>query len=72
MQQPLCVECKKVGRVSMATEVDHILPLFKGGTDCLENLQGLCAKHHRIKTNEDMGYKPVKAFGIDGVPEGWT
>lgn len=71
MQQPLCLECKKVGRVSMATEVDHIVPLFKGGTDDLENLQGLCSEHHRIKTNSDLGYRPAKAFGVDGVPEGW-
>jgi len=68
---PLCIECKKTGRVSMATEVDHIIPLFKGGTDALENLNALCSEHHADKTRKDMGYSPVKAVGLDGVPEGW-
>jgi len=69
---PLCVACKKTGRITMATEVDHILPLFKGGTDDLENLSALCAEHHREKTNQDLGYKASKRVGVDGVPEGWT
>jgi 5-methylcytosine-specific restriction protein A len=69
---PLCVECKKTGRITLATEVDHIMPLFKGGTDDLENLSALCAEHHREKTNQDLGYKASKRVGVDGVPEGWT
>ena len=69
---PLCIQCKKAGKVTLATEVDHILPLFKGGTDDLSNLSALCSEHHRIKTNDDLGYKPVRRVGLDGVPEGWT
>ena len=69
---PLCVACKKTGRITLATEVDHILPLFKGGTDDLENLSALCAEHHREKTNQDLGYRASKRVGVDGVPEGWT
>jgi 5-methylcytosine-specific restriction enzyme A len=72
MQHPLCVMCKREGRVSMATELDHIVALANGGKDDETNLQGLCADHHRIKTNNDLGYKPVRAIGSDGVPEGWT
>lgn len=72
MQHPLCVECSKRGQVTMATEVDHIKPLFKGGDDDPSNLQSLCAQHHRDKTNADLGYRPVKPVGVDGVPEGWT
>ena len=71
-QHPLCVMCKAEGKVTLATDLDHIIPLFKGGTDDLNNLQGLCSDHHRIKTNVDLGYKAVKAVGLDGVPEGWT
>jgi 5-methylcytosine-specific restriction enzyme A len=71
-QHPLCVMCKAQGRVSMATELDHIVPLFKGGTDEPNNFQSLCAEHHREKTNEDLGYRPSKRVGVDGVPEGWT
>lgn len=34
-------------------EVDHILPLFKGGAHALENLQILCSGCHRKKTGAD-------------------
>jgi len=40
-EHPLCVMCEAKGRVSVAEEVDHIIPLFKGGADEWENLQGL-------------------------------
>ena len=71
-QNPLCSECLKSGHVTLATEVDHKIPLFKGGTDAPDNLNSLCSDHHRDKTNQDMGYKPRKAIGANGVPEGWT
>jgi 5-methylcytosine-specific restriction protein A len=72
MQHPLCVMCKAQGNVTLATDVDHIVPLFKGGADDQTNVQSLCAEHHRDKTNQDMGYKPVRRVGVDGVPEGWA
>ena len=34
----------------LATEVDHIIPREKGGLDELHNLQGLCKRHHSLKT----------------------
>lgn len=71
-QQPLCVLCKAKGRTSAAEEIDHIIPLFKGGTDDRENLQPLCIPCHEEKTRADMGYKPKPRVGADGVPEGWT
>jgi len=40
-QNPLCVMCEKEGRVTVAEEVDHIIPLHKGGPDTWDNLQGL-------------------------------
>lgn len=72
MQNPLCVKCKEEGRVTLATEIDHIVPLFKGGAHESANLQALCADHHREKTAIDMDYKPVRRVGADGVPEGWV
>jgi 5-methylcytosine-specific restriction endonuclease McrA len=36
-----------------ATEVDHIVPKIRGGSDEAANLQSLCARHHRIKTTQD-------------------
>lgn len=43
---PLCVACK----AAPATEVDHILPLRRGGTNDLTNLQTLCKSCHSRKT----------------------
>ena len=51
----------------MAQQVDHVQPLYKGGTDAVENLQSLCIECHSIKTLKDKGYK---ARGCDarGMP----
>ena len=48
--QPVCAvkEC-----FLPSQEVDHIKPLFQGGPDTLENLQGLCIGHHREKTSRE-------------------
>lgn len=46
----LCVPCGKQGRVTEAQEVDHVIPLAKGGTDAPENLQAICIPCHRAKT----------------------
>ena len=55
-EHPLCVACLAKGMTSLATELDHIVPLFKGGADAEGNLQGLCPKCHADKTADDMGY----------------
>lgn len=34
-------------------EVDHIHPLFDGGTNDESNLQAICAQCHRVKTQEE-------------------
>lgn len=67
---PLCVHCEKNNRISLARELDHIVPLFKGGQDDETNLQGLCKPCHDAKTAKDMGHgKPPKAtIGVDGWP----
>lgn len=51
---PLCIKCDEQGRVRPATELDHTVPLFKGGADDETNLQGLCATCHAEKTAEDL------------------
>lgn len=50
---PLCANCLKTGRVSPAEEIDHIVPLHKGGQETPENRQSLCIPCHRAKTIED-------------------
>ena len=56
----------------MATDLDHVVPLFKGGADDQTNLQGLCPTCHEKKTADDLGYVARKTTGLDGwpVPEG--
>lgn len=55
-KEPLCRACAHLGRVTAATDVDHIIP-FHGLNDPLRlddrNLQSLCHSHHSIKTHED-------------------
>jgi len=47
---PLCAECERQGRVTLASERDHIVPLSEGGADDASNEQGLCAACHREKS----------------------
>lgn len=50
---PLCVECERQGRVSAAVELDHVVPLWKGGGNDDANLAGLCRPCHLAKTAEE-------------------
>jgi 5-methylcytosine-specific restriction protein A len=47
---PLCAECLKEHRVTVATDVDHIIPKRDGGSDADGNLQALCHSCHSRKT----------------------
>jgi 5-methylcytosine-specific restriction protein A len=50
---PLCLACQAEGRVALATEIDHVVPVARGGTDDYPNLQPLCSAHHRAKTQRE-------------------
>ena len=54
-ENPCCVLCGQP-----ATDVDHIVPLSRGGTHDAENLQALCHSHHSQKTTriDNHGFKP--------------
>lgn len=72
MRNPLCIMCKREGRVTAATVVDHIIP-HKGDTalfwDTENNWQPLCAPHHdRDKQREERGR--FQAVDADGWPIG--
>lgn len=45
LHHPFCVVCG-----GQATQVDHIVPLSKGGTHDWDNLQAMCHSHHSQKT----------------------
>jgi len=53
-RHPLCEQCKSKGLTTIATQVDHILPIEEGGnpTDWT-NLQPLCASCHSKKTRKE-------------------
>lgn len=52
--EPLCRPCKAARRVTLATEVDHITPLWAGGSaDDPANLQPICPACHRTKSARD-------------------
>lgn len=70
-EDPLCCHCEARGRVTLATEVDHITPLSDGGTHERDNLQPLCKSCHSKKTAQDkrnhsQGY--LTGYDLDGYP----
>ncbi len=63
-----CSECKRLGRIRVAHEVDHILPRAKGGTDAPENLQAINRDCHKAKTDHELGRRTRQVVGLDGFP----
>ncbi|WP_107694506.1 HNH endonuclease signature motif containing protein [Nitrosospira sp. Nsp2] len=61
---PLCVRCQKKGITRLATERDHVVPLFEGGTDDPSNTVGLCNPCHKEKTQQESN----RARGITTKP----
>ena len=52
-ESPLCVECERHGRVTLATQRDHIKPLAEGGLDDASNVQALCEPCHEAKSKTE-------------------
>lgn len=46
-----CNNCKE--KLKATFEVDHIIPLFKGGNNHIDNLRALCLECHRLHTISD-------------------
>jgi 5-methylcytosine-specific restriction protein A len=57
-REPLCRACHAAGRVTVATEVDHIVPKARGGGDDQGNLQPLCAACHATKSAAEGAQRP--------------
>ena len=49
-------------------ELDHIIPLIRGGTNDRHNLQIICLDCHASKTIYDMGRAERPYTGADGFP----
>ena len=62
-RDPLCAECKRHGRVTLATQRDHITPLEEGGEDVESNVQGLCADCHDAKSKAERARGVQRAWG---------
>ena len=70
-QHPLCAECERQGRVTAATELDHVVALGQGGVANAYDdtgLQGLCHVCHCAKTARELGQRERSACGVDGFP----
>ena len=54
-QHVLCVHCRQAGRLTEATEVDHIIPVQVDPNRMYDesNWQSLCKPCHTAKTNRD-------------------
>ena len=69
VEHPMCAYCDRMGRVTAATVVDHIIP-HKGNADLFwdrDNWQALCKPcHDSVKAQEERG----KVIGCDasGLP----
>ena len=63
-RNPYCVTCQKKGISRLATERDHVIPLFEGGTDDPSNTAGLCNPCHKEKTQQESN----RARGITTKP----
>lgn len=52
-RKPLCELCEEQGRVRLATQRDHRIPLAEGGRDDESNEQGLCDECHAAKSEAE-------------------
>jgi 5-methylcytosine-specific restriction protein A len=65
----LCEMCLP-DKVTIATVVDHIIPLSHGGEDIDSNTRNLCRDHDLEATAKQFGYKAHKQqIGADGWPQ---
>lgn len=68
---PHCAMCRKLVEYPSGFELDHRVPLFKGGGNEDGNLQVLCVGVngcHAKKTADDQGYRFKPLIGLDGYP----
>lgn len=67
----LCERCEAKGRVTLATVVDHVVPLAKGGSDEDDNTRNLCDPCHLEVGVEQFGHQVTRegrGVGRSGRP----
>lgn len=59
MRKAIRVQCASCPRrvLASAADIDHIVPLSRGGEDVDENVQILCRPCHKAKTRRDFDFK---------------
>jgi 5-methylcytosine-specific restriction protein A len=64
-KEPLCRECDKAGRTTLAKIRDHIVPLAFGGKDERSNTQPLCQEcsDKKTKTESLSGSQAERSHG---------
>lgn len=66
---PMCELCRRLGRLTPACEVDHILPINSGGAPLdQDNLQSLCKTCHSRKTMAERHSTTMKGCDANGRP----
>lgn len=56
-----CAACRKIDKLT----VDHIVPLSKGGSNTIDNIQPLCLVCNSKKSNRTIDYRKIKRNGIN-------
>jgi 5-methylcytosine-specific restriction protein A len=69
-KHPLCAVCMRRGVLIPGTQVDHVVPLFRGGLDIDANKQTLCDACHKVKTAADCGKARHPGSDANGEPIG--
>lgn len=57
-EEPCCRLCLTQGKQVKAAEVDHIVPLARGGSDERSNKQALCKPCHATKSKAERAWRP--------------
>ena len=65
----LCERCLAKGITTLATVVDHRIPLAHGGSDDDENTRNLCGPCHAEVTAEQFGHR--QRYQVEVGEDGW-
>ena len=70
--EPCCRFCAEAGRVTVATVVDHVVPVRAARERAFDaiNLQSLCAVCHGGAKAKAEKRDRVVGHGVDGLPRG--